>query len=174
MKDMKNKLQNFWYYYKVPALIILAILAAGLYFFLTNQGSVTGDYDIAVISARSCTDEQLTLIRTAFGQAGKDQNGDGIVEVKTHVYRFALGEDGQDPKEVAGLDADLVGKMSGIFFTEYPDRFESVTNGIGKAADAIPVSDIPALSGCGIDYLYLLSRADADPKYTALISALTE
>ena len=171
---MKKKLQNFWYYYKIPAIIILVIFAAGLYFFLTTRGSVPGDYHIAIISSRSCSDEQLSKVKTALEGAGEDQNGDGVTAVGIRVFHFAIGKDGQDMKEIAGLDADLVGKESGLFFTEDPEQFEASTNGIGKASGAVPVSEIPLLADCGLDDLYLLPRTDADYKYTLLLSALTE
>ena len=168
---MKKRLQNFWYYYKIPVIIILAVLAAGIYF-LSLRETEKSDYDIAVVSPRGCSDEQLRKIQSVLEQAGKDQNGDGAVSVKIHVFRFAIGKDGQDRNEIAGLDADLVGKVSGLFFTEDPEQFEESTNGIGKAADAIPVSGIPLFSGCGIDDLSLLIRADADEKYAELRSAM--
>ena len=37
-------------------------------------------------------------------------------------------------KEVAGLDADLVGKVSGLFFTEDPEGFEAVNVGDAEYA----------------------------------------
>ena len=171
---MKQKLQNFWYYYKIHTIIILAVLAAALYFFLSQRGSVSSDYNIAVISPQGCSEEHLAKIANVIRNAGKDQNGDGSVEVKVSVYRFSMGKDEQDQIEIMKLDADLVGKESGIFFTEDPDQFEASTNGIGKAADAVAVSGIPLLADCGLDDLYLLPRTDADPKYGLLISALTE
>ncbi len=171
---MKQKLQNFWYYYKIHTIIILAVLAAALYFFLSQRGSVSSDYNIAVISSRGCSEEQLAKIANVIRNAGKDQNGDGSVEVKLSVYRFSMGKDGQDQIEIMKLDADLVGKESGIFFTEDPDQFEASTNGIGKAADAVPVSGIPLFSGCGIDELYFLARSGVDQRYIEMRSALTE
>ena len=169
---MKAKLQNFWYYYKIYVIIFLVLLAAGIYF-LTQQKPAASDYDAAIIIARECSDEQVSKIRTVLEQAGEDQNGDGTVIVNVHVFRFAIGEDGQNIYEIAGLDADLVGKTSGLFFTEDPNRFESATNGIGQAGDAIPVCSIPLLSGLGIDDLNILIRTDADEKYALLVSALT-
>lgn len=171
---MKNKITNFLYYHKIHMIIILAILAIGAYFLLTQQNSVKSDYDIAIVSAQGCSDEQISQIRDVFQQAGTDQNGDGIVSVNSHQYRFAIGADGQDRAAVAGLDADLVGNMSGIFFIDNPEGFEAATNGLGKAANAIPVRSIPALSACGIDDLSLLIRAEADEKYTQVVSALTK
>lgn len=179
MKDIKNyrivkTLQNFWYYHKVPLIIILAVLAAGIYLLSQRGETVSSDYDLAIVSPRGCSDEQLSQIRNVLEQAGTDQNGDGAVTVNVHVYHFALGADGQDMNEIGKLDADLVGKLSGIFFTDDPEAFEASTNGIGKAADAVSVSDITRFSGCGIDDLYLLIRGEADQKYTALLSALSE
>ena len=171
---MKKKLQNFWYYHKVHVIIILAVLAAGLWFCLQDRKTTVPDYHAAIVSPRGCPDEQLAKLRSVLEGAGQDQNGDGLVSVTVQVYRFAIGEDGQERTEIAKLDADLVGKQSGVFFVEDPEKFEEATNGIGKAADAVPVGDIPPLSGCGIDGLYLLLRNGADPKYADLLSALTK
>lgn len=169
---MKNKLQNFWYYHKIHSIIILVVLVIGVYLLLTQQNSVKSDYDIAIVSAQGCSDEQMAQIRDVFQQAGTDQNGDGAVTVKVHLYRFAIGESGQDREAVAGLDADLVGKISGIFFVDNPERFEAATNGLGKAADSIPAQSIPELTACGIDDLSLLIRAEADERYNQMLSAL--
>lgn len=169
---MKNKFLNFWYYHKVPVIIILVILAVGAYFLLTQQSSVKSDYDIAIVSAKGCTEEQMAQIRDVFQQSGTDQNSDGAVTVKVHLYRFAIGDSGQDREAVAGLDADLIGKVSGIFLVDNPEGFEAATNGLGKSADAIPARSIPVLSPCGIDDLSLLIRTEADEKYTRMLSAL--
>lgn len=169
---MKKRLENFWYYHKIHTLILLAVLAAGIYLFLTHRSSVKSDYDIAIVSPNAFTEEQTAAIKSIIEQLGTDQNGDNTVTVNIHIYRFSIGEAGQDQQAVAGLDADLVGKMSGIFFVDSPDKFEAATNELGKAADAIPVSNIPALTGCGIDDLWLLIRTEADPKYSTICSAL--
>ena len=131
-------------------------------------------YQLFRLSPGGCSEEHLAKITNVIRKAGKDQNSDGSVEVKISVYRFSMGKDGQDQIEIMKLDADLVGKESGIFFTEDPDQFEASTNGIGKAADAVPVSRIPLLADCGLDDLYLLPRTDADDKYSLLLSSLTE
>ncbi|MBR6090935.1 MAG: hypothetical protein IKP86_13440 [Anaerolineaceae bacterium] len=171
---MKKWFENFRYYHKVHVLIILVILAAGVYYFLTTKDNVKSDYDIAVVSSRGISGEQLKRLQTLLQDAGQDQNGDNRVDAEIHVYRFAIGEDGEDRSEIARLDADLIGKMSGLFFVEDPVKFEESTNGTGKAADAVPVSGIPMLSGCGTDDLYLLVRTGADEKYAELFSALTK
>ena len=169
---MKNRLQNFWYYYKVHTVIVLALLAALIYY-LTLPKTAPADYGIAIVSPRGCSAEQLVQIQTILEQAGKDQNGDGAVTVNIRVFRFEIGGNDQDRVEIAGLDSDLVGKVSGLFFTEDPQRFEEASNGIGKASDAVPVSDIPALAGFDdIADLYLLRRADADQKYADLLKAI--
>lgn len=170
---MKKRLQNFWYYYKVPVIIVLILLAVGLYFLLQPK-TPPADYDAAIVSPRGLSDEQLNSIRSVLEQAGEDQNGDGAVVINIHVYRFAIGADGQDRIEISRLDADLVGKVSGIFFTEDPEGFETMTNGIGKAADAVPISSLSLFSGCGIDDLYIIPRKNADSRYAALWAALTE
>ncbi len=169
---MKTKLQNFWYYYKIPTIIVLILFAVGLYFYSTTRHTVESDYHAAIVSPQSRSGEQLGRILRALEGIGQDQNGDGAVVVELRVFRFAIGEDGQGMNEAAALDADLVGNLSGLFFVEDPVKFEQSTNGIGKAAEAIPVSEIPPLTGCGIDDLYLLVRTGADQKYFELLSAI--
>ena len=171
---MKKKLQNFWYYYKVPAIIALIVLAAGIYLFLLQHRSVESDYHAAIVSPKSPSADQLERIQKVLEGIGQDQNGDGSVVVTLRVFRFAIGEDGQGMNEAAALDADLVGNQSGLFFVNDPEKFEKSTNGIGKAADAVPVSGLPLLSGCGIDDLYFLVRSGADQRYIEMRSALTE
>lgn len=171
---MKKKFQNFWYYYKVLAIIVLAVLAVGIYFFLIQRRSVESDYHAAIVSPQSPSSDQLERIQKALEEIGQDQNGDGSVVVNLRVFRFAIGESGQGMNEAAALDADLVGNESGLFFVEDPEKFEKSTNGIGKAADAVPVSGIPLFSGCGIDDLYFLVRSGADQRYIEIRSALTE
>ena len=169
---MKNKILNFWYYHKVHVFVALVILVMGAYFILTSRTVVQSDYDIAIVSAQGCSEEQMAQIRDVFQKAGKDQSGDGEVTVNLHLYRFAIGAEGQDGEAVAGLDADLVGNMSGIFLVDDPEGFEEATNGLGKTADAIPVGNISAFSGCGIDDLWLLLRTNTDEKYSTMLSAL--
>ncbi len=170
---MKKKLQNFWYYYKVPAIIALIVLAAGIYLLLQHR-SVESDYHAAIVSPQSPSADQLERIQKALEGIGQDQNGDGSVVVTLRVFRFAIGENGQGMNEAAALDADLVGNQSGLFFVNDPEKFEKSTNEIGKAADAVPVSGILLFSDCGIDDLYFLVRSGADQRYIEMRSALTE
>ena len=119
---MKNRFTNIWYYYKIHLIILLTLLAAELFFFLTTRGSVPEDYHIAIISSRSCSDEQLSKVKTALEGAGEDQNGDGVTAVGIRVFHFAIGKDGQDMKEIAGLDADLVGRSGAVRSLDERDR----------------------------------------------------
>lgn len=171
-KQMLKELQNFWYYYRVQTVIALIVLAAGGYL-LSQRDTVKYDYDIAIISPFGCSDGQLAEIRSVLEAAGSDQTGDGEVHVKLHLYRLSLGADGQDSNEIGALDADLVGRVSGIFFTEDPEAFEEATNGLGRASDAIPVREIEKLSGCGLDGFSLLPRKDSQEKYAVMRNALT-
>lgn len=169
---MKKAFQNFWYYYKIPVIIVFVLLAAGLYFLLQPK-TPESDYEAAVISGRGCSDEQLAAIQNALQTAGRDRNGDGTVIVKMNIYRFEIGAEGQDINAIAGLDADLVGKASGIFFAEDPEAFEEVSNGIVNAVAAVPLSEVRPLAGNAPENLFLMIRTDAEEKYTELFSALT-
>ena len=171
---MKKKFQNFWYYYKIPSIIALIVLAAGIFFFLIQRRSVESDYHAAIVSLQNLSADQLERVQRVLESVGRDQNGDGSVAAELRVFRFAIGQDGQGMNEAAALDADLVGNHSGLFFVDDPEMFEKSTNGIGKAADAVPVRGIPLFSGCGIDDLYFLVRSGADQRYIEICSALTE
>ena len=169
---MKETIRNFWYYHKLHVIIALTVLLAGSYLF-TQKETVKPDYDAAVISPAGCTEQQLQMLKAALEQAGEDRTEDGQVSVRIHVYRLTVGADGQNANEIAALDADLVGKVSGLFITGDPTSLEKATNGLLKAADAIPIGTVSRLSECGMEEMFLMLRHDVDEKYAVICAALT-
>jgi len=129
------KLKNFWYYYKVPVGIVLAVLIVGAYLTLQSAGTPEPDYHIGLVSTTPRSDEQLAALTDEIAAAGQDLNGDGQILVQLHTYFVDLADDSpnagvQNADKVAALDADLIGGVSGIFLTENPDTLQSVTNGL--------------------------------------------
>ena len=170
---MKAKLTNFWYYHKNPLLVALIVLAAGGYLLLQQIKADPADYDVAIISADYYSDEQISALQNLLVSAGTDITGDGKIIVTIHCYRLAIGENGQDISEISALDADLVGKVSGLFFLQNPSAFELATNGICRAAEAVSCEDLNGFTEEIWGNLFLSVREGVNEKYAALLKAIT-
>ena len=165
MEALLSKLKNFWYYYKTPVLIGLAVLAAGAYLYLPSAAAPEPDYHIGLISTTPRSDAVQAVLTDSFAAVGTDLNGDGQVLVKLHTYFVDLADDSPNAgvtnaDKVAALDADLIGKVSGIFLTEDPQTLRDITGGI--------FTDAPIPFG---DALFLCIRSDAPDTYMQLAEA---
>lgn len=82
MQKIRQKLSNFWYYYKVHtivAVVVIAILAV-----LFSQCAAKERYDYAVVLNMATVVEEPTadLLAGELAQFGEDLNGDGVVTVE--------------------------------------------------------------------------------------------
>ena len=161
--DNRKRIENIWFYYKKHILIGLAVVLVLAYLGIQKLNTEKPDYHIGIVRSESLTAEELNTLTTAFTAAGQDLNGDGQVLVQIHTYYADLADDSENAgvnnaETAQALDADLIGKMSGIFLLEDVDTFQSLTNGI--TSDTV----IP------MDYgLSLVIRKDASEAYTDLI-----
>lgn len=135
MEELRKKLQNFWFYYKIHLLIALAVVLVLGYFAAQRAGTVQPDYHIGLVREIPCTDAELGAIEDIFTAAAADVNGDGEVTLQIHTYYVDLADDRpnagvSNAEVVQALDADLVGGMSGIFLLEDVDAFQRVTNNV--------------------------------------------
>ncbi len=163
MEAVCAKLKNFWYYYKIPVGIGVLVLLVGLYLGLQSAGQPEADYHIGLVGVTPRSDAQLAVLTDGFAVAGQDLNGDGQVLVQLHTYFVDLADDSPNAgvanaDKVAALDADLIGKVSGIFLTEAPEVLNTVTNGL-FAEDYLLYED----------GLYLCIRKDASEAYQILL-----
>ena len=161
-----KKLENFWFYYKKHLLIALAVLLAAGYLAIQKAAAPEPDYHIALVKATPCTEEQLRDWEDRFATAGEDLNGDGDVLVKIHTYFVDLADASpnagvNNAQTVSALDADLIGKVSGIFLLEDAATFREIT---GDILEPEPVFFDQGLS--------LLPRNDADSAYKILAENL--
>lgn len=161
-----KKLENFWFYYKKHLLISLAFLLAAGYLAAQKAGTPEPDYHIGLVKAVPCTEEQLLDWEARFAAAGEDLNGDGQVLVKIHTFFVDLADDSPNAgvtnaQTVSALDADLIGKVSGIFLLEDVETFRRITN------DILEPSDIAFEQG-----LFLTLRKDADAPYRVLFDEI--
>ena len=161
--DNRKRIENIWFYYKKHILIGLAVVLVLVYLGIQKLNTEKPDYHIGLVRSASLSDEDLNALNAAFTAAGQDLNGDGQVLVQIHTYYADLADEDENAgvnnaEAVQGLDADLIGKMSGIFLLEDVATFQTLTNGI-VSADVIPM-----------DYgLFLAVRNDATEAYTDLI-----
>lgn len=165
MENLRKKLSNFWFYYKIPLLIALAAAAAALYLGLQSAGTPEPDYHIGLISTTPRSDAQLAVLTDGFAALGADLNADGQILVRLHTYFVDLADDSpnagvSNADKVAALDADLIGGVSGIFLTEDPQTLLAITEGI--------FTDAPIPYG---DRLYLCIRNDAPDAYRQFAEA---
>ena len=160
--DMLSKIENFWFYYKKHLLIGLAVLAVILYLGAQDAKAPEADYHIGIVRAQALPPETLTQLEQAVTAAGEDQNGDGVILVKLHSYNVDLRDpSGEKASEyIAALDADLIGKVSGIFLTEDYDGFQQATNNLLEE----PFGNLEGL--------ILSTRKDAEEAYLLLLEAL--
>ena len=162
MEQLRKKIQNFWFYYKIPFLVGFAVVFVLSYLTIQKHTTVQPDYHIGLVRTVPCTDMELQGLKDTFTAAGQDLNGDGTVLVQIHTYYVNL----EDPAENAGvanadtiqaLDADLIGNVSGIFLLEDVAAFQTVTNNL--------LSDTSATLENG---LYMTIRKNASSAYQLL------
>lgn len=134
MKSFVSKLNNFWFYYKIPIGIVLAVLVVSIYLWAQSAGVPEPDYHIGLVSVTPRSDEALKALEDTVAAAGSDLNGDGHVLIQLHNYPVDLADDSENAgvinhQIVAALDADLIGRTSGLFLLEDPETFQTVTHG---------------------------------------------
>lgn len=165
MKDFISKLKNFWWYHKFHLLIGLAA-AAILIYCVAPSGKPNPDYHIGLVSDLPCTEERLAEMERRITAAAEDLNGDGQVLVRLHS--FTVDFDSTDPNEgyknyekVAALDADLTGKVSGLYLLEAPAAFQKAT----QSLMAEPFADFDEVFTMAV-------RKDAPEEYLRLFEKL--
>lgn len=167
MELFVSKIQNFWFYYKKHLLIALAVLLAGGYLAWQNVRRPEPDYHIGLVMTLPCSEAQLQTWESRFAEAGNDCNGDGQVLVKIHTYFVDLADDSPNAgvtnaQTVSALDADLIGKVSGMYLLEDVDTFRQITGQI--------LSDVRLPFDAG---LTLVPRSDAQSIYQELFNRLS-
>lgn len=167
MKNFLPKLKNWWWYNKLFVLIGAAAIAVLIYCFMPSKNQENPDYHVAVVTKLPLREEEMTALEERLEAHGRDVNGDGEVLVKLHSYAVDLADKSPNAgssnyQTVAALDADLVGKVSGLFILEDPETFRQVSNDI--------------LSGAAVAFderLSIALREGADDAYTELFESLT-
>ena len=161
-----KKLENIWFYYKKHLLIALAVILASGYLLLQKTVTPDADYHIGLLQALPCTEAEADALEARFASVGVDRNGDGQVLVQIHTYFVDLTDDSpnagvNNAQTISSLDADLIGKLSGIFLVEDVETFQKITDNI---LDPV-VTDFDMGLAIGL-------RKDADNDYITLFENL--
>lgn len=149
--DNKKKIQNIWYYYKIPIIIgIIAILIIG--YTISNKLSAPKyDNSVAIISKYNYPSaEQVEELKNVF-----NEKYGGTFDVV--IYNVALGELGEDEVIISKLSLDLGNKISKYIFIEDMDTFKKTTADI-EFSDVVLVSDVDWLSNLGLDNFCFATR----------------
>ena len=151
MNERREKWKTWWWYHKIHVLIAVAAVAVALYSFLPGLLAAKPDYGVAVITDIRLPDETYAALKDRIQGIADDRNGDGQVLVELYWYLPDLSgetEGSVNYAEASRLDADLVGKVSGIFLVEDMEGFHK--NVAVTVAPEVPVADIPLFEGISL------------------------
>ncbi len=93
---------NYWYYYKVPVLVIGFILMLTIWFIVDVVTNVQSDMRVIMISDTVITTDESEAIKAKAEVYASDADGDGRVHV-TSTY-LNLAEEPQDEYQLAAYD----------------------------------------------------------------------
>lgn len=94
----KEKWDNFWFYYKKPFWIVIAVAIVLLYIIDPFHPKVKADYTIGIISSKYWSDDLQSALGDALEPYGEDLNEDGQVVVETILYLL--------PEDAASIGAE--------------------------------------------------------------------
>ncbi|QAT48412.1 hypothetical protein EQM14_00675 [Caproiciproducens sp. NJN-50] len=159
----RKKWENFWYYHKWHALVLLA--AAVFLIFLARDLTRPGaDYEIGLVTANGFPQEAVGLLEKNIAKCGEDLNGDGRVTVQIDSYAAGAenGGSGIQAANQVKLEADLSAGDCMLFLTD-ADSFSQQQSKLGMFARTdgstpeagesgpggmrIPLSGLKALAG---------------------------
>lgn len=181
----KQKLENFWFYYKwiVLGSLFAVVLAVTMIRDLASQ--VHPDYQVGLLTGNYISEERLAQLEQIIAEQADDRNGDGQTLVTVMVYQVANeGETISDPTvqmaSVTRLSADIQSCESVLFMAQSPEAFHESYGGVflyndgseppmEQTPDAermgVSLADCPAFAGLyegdkhnDIDGLKLLKR----------------
>lgn len=113
----KEKLQNYWYYYKVHTLVGLA--CALIFAVLISQcaSNETYDYSVTLYMAKPIPESVREVMAEELAKFGTDQNGDG--EVTVEILDCSYGDnDNIRMNQIAKMQARLTMPESVLFLTD--------------------------------------------------------
>lgn len=114
---IREKLQNFWYYYKAHTLVVLAIVVVFVSLAAQCAANDPYDYSVTLYMAKLMPEPILDTMAQELARFGTDQNGDGKVRVE--IIDCSYGDnDNVRLNQIAKLQARLTQGESILFLTD--------------------------------------------------------
>ena len=142
-----EKRKNWWHYHKYYAIggAVLLLITVSLILNAFGVGQVTPDYAIAYVGSSPLPEETVEALKVEFAALGRDENGDGRVEVAVNQYvSYATGDVEAAyyaQAAAAQLIADITVCDSYFFLLEDPEAFQSETHTLCGLDGALPGDD---------------------------------
>lgn len=148
---MKKKLENIWYYYKIPIIIVIAVLALFVYTLKEKLSEEKYDHNIAIISKYNYpSEENVYKLKEIFeNKVGGSFN--------INIYNVALGEIGEDEIVISKLGVDIANKISEYYFIEDMEAFKKATSNV-EFIEVSLVNDVDYLNNLGLNNFYFCIR----------------
>lgn len=149
MDGLKKKIENIWFYYKVPIIIIGIIIIVTLDIMLTTKSEPEYDQSIGIVATTFPSEENVDTIRQAFENKYNET-------FKVETYKIDFNSNIIDEIESSRLDLDLRNSISKFIIVEDIDGFKKATN--KNDWDVALIGNIDFLKGNGADNYYLIIR----------------
>lgn len=149
--DIKKKLENIWYYYKIPIIIGIFVVYVLVNTVIQKINTPTYDHSVAIVSKYNYPSaENVERMRLIF-----EEKYGGTFDIV--IYNIALGEIGEDEILISKLSLDIGNKISEYYFIEDMETFKKTTANV-EFSDVVLVSDLDWLSNLGLDNFYFCIR----------------
>lgn len=149
MNNFKKKLENIWFYYKVPIIIVALVLIVSIDLAITTKREPKYDQSIGIVATTFPSEENVEKIRLAF-------ENKYIETFKVETFNIDFNSNVIDEVEVSRLDLDIGNSISKYLIIEDLEGFKKATN--RNDWEAALISDVDFLKGNGADNYYLIIR----------------
>ena len=125
-----EKRRNWWHYHQYHVLlgVVLLGIVLSLIWSALGIGQVKPDYAIAYVGSTALPEETVEALKQEFAALGRDENGDGHIEVAVNQYvSYATGDSDSlyyAQAAAAQLIADITACDSYFFLLEDPEGFQ--------------------------------------------------
>lgn len=160
--SLRKKIANFWFYYKIPVLVVVASTAIIIYSIVQQLSVPDAEFGVGIIDSADHDTAEFTALQSALER-------NGVYTVAIRAYQMTIGVAGEDTTIMARLDADLGSAYSGMFLVEDPDAFRE---NVSFAHDAVfgPQVKDTFLAGLGFDELYVYYIPSQQEHYSCLLA----
>lgn len=149
MDNFKKKLENIWFYYKVPIIIIVVIIVVSIDLAITTKHEPKYDQSIGIVATSFPSEENVEKIRLAFEKEYNET-------FKVETFNIDFNSNVVDEVEVSRLDLDIGNSISKYLIVEDLEGFKKATN--RNDWEVALISNVDFLKGNGADNYYLIIR----------------